>query len=73
MGDLKARNPEDHRLILPLGRAAWTLRLRRATSREGDHNSIVSQARDLNIKANSIEEGDPEANDLDGRAAFTSR
>ncbi len=49
------------------------MRLRRATSREGDHNSTVSQARDLNIKANSIEEGDLEANDLDGRAASTSR
>ena len=73
MGDLEARDLEDHRLILPSRRVAWTLRLRRATSRKGDHDSTVLQVRDLDIKANVIEEGDLEANDLDERAASTLR
>ncbi len=73
MGNLEARDPEDHRLILPLRRAAWTLRLRRATLRKGDHNSTILQKRDLDIEANGIEKGELEANNLDKRAASTSR
>ncbi len=49
------------------------MRLRQATLRKGDHDSTVLQARDLDIKANVIEEGNLEENDLDERAASTSR
>ncbi len=38
---------------------------------DGDHKSTILQARDLNIKANNLEEGAIEANDLEERAVST--
>ncbi len=73
MVNLEARDLKDHRLVLPSRRAAWTLILKQATSRKGNHDSTILQARDLNIEANVIEEGNLKENDLDKRAASTSR